>query len=227
MSIFVEGTRSSLCRTAAAVAVAMLALTGCGANQPSTDDASGVPNAKTGAAEASTADVPVVVTDPWVKAQTEGHTGMFGSVHNSGDADLTVVSAASDVSDDVQLHETLQDESGAMVMSEVKGGFPLPTGATVELKPGGNHIMLMNLKRALQPGEQVTVTLTFDNGETLDITGPVKEFAGADENYSHEGSGKSGEGNGTGHSMTGQSTGPADTPSTGESTASGQEADSR
>jgi len=52
-------------------------------------------------------------------------------------------------------------DAGVMKMAEVKGGLELPEGKTVELKPGGYHVMLMDLKQALEKGSTVPLTLTF------------------------------------------------------------------
>jgi periplasmic copper chaperone A len=56
-------------------------------------------------------------------------------------------------------------EGSVMKMAEVKGGIELPAGKAVELKPGGYHIMLMDLKQSLKADFQVPLTLTFANAK--------------------------------------------------------------
>ena len=117
----------------------------------------------------------------WAKA-ADGMSGVFGTLHNPTDADVTLVSATSPVADMVELHESVT--SGATTtMREVEGGFSIPAGGAFELAPGGNHIMLMELNAALLPGDEVPVTLTFDDGSTVEVTVLAKSYAGAEENY--------------------------------------------
>jgi len=57
---------------------------------------------------------------------------------------------------------------GVMQMRPLPDGLPIPAGGTVELRPGGHHLMLMDLKEALVEGETVEVTLTFETaGEVV------------------------------------------------------------
>jgi copper(I)-binding protein len=122
-------------------------------------------------------------SDVWVKAADEGMTAGFGELTNTGDTDLTVVSATSPATSSMQLHETVQNENGQMVMREVEGGFVIPAHGSLALAPGGNHLMFMDVTAPLRAGDDTTITLTFSDASTVDITAPVKEFAGANENY--------------------------------------------
>jgi periplasmic copper chaperone A len=63
-----------------------------------------------------------------------------------------------------EIHE-MKMEGSVMKMAEVKGGLELPAGKAVELKPGGFHIMLLDLKQSLKVDAQVPVTLTFTNAK--------------------------------------------------------------
>ncbi len=121
--------------------------------------------------------------DVWVKAADSGMTAGFGQLRNDGDTDLTVVSATDEATSAMELHETVPNESGQMVMREVEGGFVIPAGGSIELAPGGNHLMFMDVTSPLRAGEETTITLTFADDSTAEITAPVKEFSGANENY--------------------------------------------
>lgn len=109
-----------------------------------------------------------------------GHGGSMGDVSaaymlisNAGSEPETLVSASSDVSDVTEVHQTtVQDGMARMERIE---GLEIPAGGSVELMPGGYHIMLMELKRPLLPGDYITVTLTFASGLELTMTVPVKE----------------------------------------------------
>jgi len=123
------------------------------------------------------------ITDPWIKAADSGMSAAFGILENASDTDITVVSAASDASTMLELHETTQNASGDMVMQEKNGGFVVPAGGSYELAPGGSHIMMMNLTAPLVAGDEATFTLTLADGSTYDFTAPAKDYSGANENY--------------------------------------------
>jgi hypothetical protein len=76
-------------------------------------------------------------------------------------ADTALVSASSPVAGVVEIHEMKMD-GGVMKMSAVKS-LAVPAGKGVELKPGGYHVMLMDLKQPLKEGETVPVTLNFED----------------------------------------------------------------
>ena len=100
----------------------------------------------------------VLVKDAWVRASVPGQqaTGAFMKITSKDAGTLTSVS--SPVAGVAQVHEMKMD-GGVMQMRAVVGGLELPAGKTVELKPGGYHVMLMDLKTALQVGAVVPLTL--------------------------------------------------------------------
>jgi len=100
----------------------------------------------------------VEVQNAWARATVKGQmaTGAFMTL--KADHGARLVGASSPVAGVAQIHEMMMD-TGVMKMAEVKGGLELPAGKTVELKPGGYHVMLMDLKQALEKGSTVPVTL--------------------------------------------------------------------
>jgi copper(I)-binding protein len=158
-------------RLSALVAISLLALTGC-ASESAPAQTESVPAGDT-----------VTIEDAWVKSAPEGMSAAFGTLVNSADQNATVTSASSDASTMLELHETVENEAGAMVMREIEGGFVLPAGEDLPLEPGANHIMLMDLTAPLVAGEEVTFTLTFSDDSTYEFTAPVKDYSGANENY--------------------------------------------
>ncbi|MEJ1090249.1 copper chaperone PCu(A)C [Microbacterium istanbulense] len=171
--------RSTSIRVTALLAVATLGLAGCTAADAETP----APAASAPAADAITLD------DAWVKSAEEGMTAAFGVLINEADTDVTLVAASTTAAGMTELHETTADDSGAMVMREVEDGFTIPAAGDFALEPGANHLMLMELAAPLLAGDEVTVTLEFSDGSTLDVTAPVKDFTGAEEEYEgdHEG----------------------------------------
>ncbi|MEQ6903193.1 copper chaperone PCu(A)C [Nocardioides sp. YIM 152588] len=153
-------------------------LAACGSD----DDGTAADTASAAAPAGAAADA-VTVTDPWVKAVDGEMSAAFGVLTNDSDADVTLVSAETEVSGMVELHETVQNDDGSMAMQAKEGGFAIPAGGEHVLEPGGDHIMLMGLTGALEAGTTVTLTLTFDDGSTTELEATVKPFDGADEEY--------------------------------------------
>ncbi|WP_403020948.1 copper chaperone PCu(A)C [Salinibacterium sp. GXW1014] len=145
-----------------------------------------VQDATDAATSASSSAEVVTVSDAWVKAGDAGMTGLFVVLGNGGDAEATVVSATTDAASATELHETVADASGTMTMREVSGGFTIAANGQRVLEPGGDHLMLMGLTGPLSPGEEISVELRFSDGSMLEFSAPVKDFAGANENYEGE-----------------------------------------
>jgi copper(I)-binding protein len=101
-----------------------------------------------------------------------GNGAVYVTLSNTGSQADALVSASSDAARTVELHE-VQKEGGVMKMRPVKS-IPVPAGGKVELKPGGYHIMLLDLKRDLKPGETVPVTLRLERGGELRIEAAVR-----------------------------------------------------
>ncbi|MEM7522505.1 MAG: copper chaperone PCu(A)C [Pseudomonadota bacterium] len=114
--------------------------------------------------------------------------GAYISLQSHGAADR-LIDVRSDVAKRVEIHEH-QEDDGVMRMRQVKAGLPLPAGGTIEMAPGGYHIMLMGLNAPLELGASFPVTLVFESGTELVVEVPVKA-RGA---YGQGGHGESGHG---------------------------------
>jgi copper(I)-binding protein len=170
---FTTKTKTKTLPTLLLLAVTTLfAATGCAASSESA----------TPTASASAADS-ITIEDAWVKAADDGMSAAFGTLENSGDTDITVVSAESPASTMIELHETVENDAGEMVMQAKKGGFVIPAGGSLELAPGANHIMLMGLTAPLVAGDDATFTLTLSDGSSYEFTAPAKDYTGANETY--------------------------------------------
>lgn len=165
-------TLTSTPRILIVAVAALLALSGCATT---TDTAA--------PATTTTAAASLTITDPWVKSAETGISAAFGTLENAGDTDLTVVSAESSATTMIELHETVEDDSGAMVMQQIEGGFIVPANGSYELAPGANHLMLMGLTAPLVAGVDSTFTLTLSDGSTFEFTAPAKDYSGANESY--------------------------------------------
>ncbi|MFC8532319.1 copper chaperone PCu(A)C [Nocardia sp. NPDC057227] len=125
----------------------------------------------------------VTVTDQWVKAADSGMSAGFGELRNTGGTPVTVVSATSPAAGRLELHEVVPDADGAMVMRPKDGGFAIPAGGALTLRPGGDHLMFMELGTPLRTGSTTEVVLTFADGSSTTFSAQVRDFAGAQEEY--------------------------------------------
>ena len=122
----------------------------------------------------------VEVKDGWVRASVpgQGATGAFMKITAKDGARL--VGVASPAAGVAQVHEMAMG-GGIMRMREVVGGLDLPAGKTVELKPGGFHLMLMDLRAALPKNSTVALTLTLKDTKgqqsQMELTLPVRVIA--------------------------------------------------
>lgn len=156
-------------RKALALALPLLLVAGCA---PST----------TGAKAPS-----VIVENPWIRttdgAKDTTMTALFATLTNPGSADITLTKAdCSEVAGMTQIHEMVMVD-GKMVMQEAKGGAIVPKESHLHMKPGGYHVMLMQLKKQLPVGGEAKCTLTFSDGVTKDVTAPVKVFTEEEDHY--------------------------------------------
>ena len=142
-----------------------------------------------GCASAPTAPS-VTATDVWIRAipdlAEQNMTGLFGNFTNNTDGEIKILGGTIDASiadETLDAHEVVMDESGKMVMQEVAGGIPIPANGQVELKMGGYHVMLWNLKAPLEVGQKVTVTLNFSDGTSLPIEAVVRSTETEGEHY--------------------------------------------
>ncbi|MBU3615752.1 copper chaperone PCu(A)C [Polynucleobacter sp. JS-Polo-80-F4] len=116
------------------------------------------------------------IEDAYTRATVPGQqvAGGFMKIENKGSADQ-LISASSPVAGEVQLHEMAMD-GNIMKMRQVKD-IALPAGGAVELKPGGLHLMFMNIKAPLTAGETVPVKLKFAKAGEVDVKMPVNPMS--------------------------------------------------
>ena len=163
---------------AAAIIAASLSLTAC-SSAPSTSE--------TTQAAADEKRTGVTIENGWVRVSeysdhVGGMTGVFATITNNTDTDVTLVGGSSDAAPMVEVHEVVMLD-GEMKMQKKQGGIVIAAGQTVTLEPGGLHVMLMNLKDAILVGDEITVTLDFDGAPSQTLVLPAKTSASGDETY--------------------------------------------
>lgn len=132
-------------------------------------------------AAASLAQAQVTVKDAWVRGTVPLQKASGAFMQLSADKDVRLVAAASPVAKVVEIHEMVMDND-VMKMREI-AGLDLVPGRILALKPGGFHVMLIDLKAQLKGGDVVPITLTFEDRKTKarftqEVNAPVTALGG-------------------------------------------------
>lgn len=134
------------------------------------------------------AQTPVKVEDAWVRGTVAQQTATGAFMRLTAAQNTRLVGVSSPVAGVVEIHEMAMDKD-VMRMRAVTG-LDLTAGQAVELKPGGYHVMLMDLKRPVKAGEVVPLTLTFETTgqarQTLEVRAPVTPLGASKAPMSHE-----------------------------------------
>ena len=129
----------------------------------------------------------ISITAAWARATPPG--GKVGaayiSIENRSDTEERLVAAASPAAGSVSAHETL-DEDGIAKMRPLPSLSVAP-GATLEMKPGGIHLMLAGLAAPLREGERIAVTLQFKDAGSLTVPVEVMPIGSAGPEAGHDG----------------------------------------
>ncbi len=117
----------------------------------------------------------LTVVDPWARASAgPAKAGAaYLTIRNGGSADDRLIGVSADsVSGMAMLHTTV-DEGGIMKMRHV-AGIAVKAGETATLRPGGSHVMLMDLKAPLKLGQRFPLALTFEKAGIVTVEVEVK-----------------------------------------------------
>jgi uncharacterized protein YcnI/copper(I)-binding protein len=126
------------------------------------------------------------ITGQWARAMLPGQPaggGYLTVANKGGDADR-LVSASSPAAGRVEIH-SMEVVDGVMVMRPVAGGLEIPAGGKVELKPGGLHLMFLEVAERFEEGGNVPLTLEFEKAGKVELTLPVKAAAGGGDHSNH------------------------------------------
>ena len=126
------------------------------------------------------------IDHPWTRATPPQARagGAYMMIMNTGSAEDRLVGGTSPVAERVEIHE-MSVENDIMRMREIEGGLAIPAGASVELKPGGYHVMLMGLKETLEEGQEIPLTLEFKEAGTVDVVLETKAIGAAGHDHGH------------------------------------------
>jgi copper(I)-binding protein len=140
------------------------------------------------AATAQAQSAAVSVQDPWVRGTVaqQKASGAFMTITSPVAGRL--VSASSPVAGVTEIHEMTMD--GQVMRMRAVDGLDLPAGRAVQLKPGGYHVMLMELKQPLKAGETVPITLVIERAggakESIRVNAPVRPLAASAAPMEHQ-----------------------------------------
>ena len=128
----------------------------------------------------------ITVGHPWARATAEGAAVGVGYVKitNTGKAADRLIGGSFDGAGALEIHEMKMD-GDIMKMRQLNEGLEIAPGATVELKPSGNHLMFTGLKKQITEGPKLKGTLTFEKAGTIDVEFAI-EPVGAAESTDHK-----------------------------------------
>ncbi len=206
-SRLLRGVAALACTVALAACGSAATPGGSAGPQDTTGAAAGSTSAVSpGSADAAgSASRALVVEEAWAVARPSltpmPMTAVFATARNPSDREVVITAATTDASDHTELHTTVTATSAstaASTSSHADHGtstpadhgtmrnvdrLTVPAGGTLTLRPGGDHVMVMAMRRPLPAGTPVGVTLTTADGAKLRFTAVAKPFTGAQEPY--------------------------------------------
>lgn len=118
----------------------------------------------------------IAIQSPWARPNVaeKGNSAIYMHIKNEANQDDELIGAETDVCGRVEIHESVQEGDVAKMIKV--DHIHLPAKETVKLKPGGYHIMLLNLRQKLRVGDMVQVTLHFKNSPSKTVQAEVKKM---------------------------------------------------
>jgi copper(I)-binding protein len=109
----------------------------------------------------------LTITDPWSRATPKGASVGAGylKIVNTGTTADRLVAGSTDVAGSFQVHEMAMEKG----VAKNKEGLEIKPGQTVELKPGGTHVMLVDLKKPLTKDDHFKATLVFEKAGMAEV----------------------------------------------------------
>jgi copper(I)-binding protein len=128
----------------------------------------------------------LVIATPWARATPKGApvAGGYLSITNNGSEPDRLIGGSFAAAGHLEVHEMSMD-NGVMRMRPVRGGLEIKPGQTVELRPGGYHLMFMGLKQQLKPGDTVKGTLDFAKAGKVEVAYPVRPLGAGGGHQRH------------------------------------------
>jgi copper(I)-binding protein len=117
----------------------------------------------------------IQIFDVWARPapQSGGTTAVYFRIVNRGDQADRLVGGRAVGAEALEIHETTME--GDMAHMAPLAGIDVPAGATVEIAPGGFHLMLLGLTNPLEPGDHVALTLAFEQAGEIEVEAEVRQ----------------------------------------------------
>lgn len=118
----------------------------------------------------------VLLVDPYAKATPPNakNSAAFMKIKNKSNSDIELLAASSNISKVTELHTHIE-ENGMKKMIQIPS-IKIPANSSVELKPGGLHIMFLGIQNQINENSNIDLNLTFSNGKTYELNQiPVKK----------------------------------------------------
>ncbi|KAA2235779.1 copper chaperone PCu(A)C [Salinarimonas soli] len=128
----------------------------------------------------------LVVEQPWSRATPGGAkvAGGYIRITNTGREPDRLVGGSLAVAGGFEMHES-SEADGVARMRPLERGLEIAPGQTVELRPGGMHVMFVDLKEPLREGQAVRGTLRFERAGTVEVTFQVRGIGARDAGHAH------------------------------------------
>ena len=111
------------------------------------------------------------------------NSAAFFVIKNNSDKDIAITSANSDIAEKNELHTHIKENKMMKMMKIEK--LVVPAKSSLELKSGGDHVMLIGLKKELKAGDEISLELSFSDGDKKSIKVPVKDLASTMHKMQH------------------------------------------
>ena len=111
------------------------------------------------------------------------NSAAFFVIKNNSDKDIAITSANSDIAEKNELHTHIKENKMMKMMKIEK--LVVPAKSSLELKSGGDHVMLIGLKKELKAGDEISLELSFSDGDKKKIKVPVKDLASTMHKMQH------------------------------------------
>ena len=111
------------------------------------------------------------------------NSAAFFVIKNNSDKDIAITGANSDIAEKNELHTHIKENKMMKMMKIEK--LVVPAKSSLELKSGGDHVMLIGLKKELKAGDEINLELSFSDGDKKSIKVPVKDLASTMHKMQH------------------------------------------
>lgn len=117
----------------------------------------------------------VSIIDAWARPANLGdNSALYFKINNPGPRTDSLIEVETDIAAQAELHKSEMDDQGVMSMHH-QDLIDIPPDSQVEFAPGGLHVMLLELKQDLRPGDTIQATFKFENSDEITLEIPIRQ----------------------------------------------------